>query len=97
MFCEGAITRMQMISKKDSWGGCGVWSVEWLPAACEQGALQQAGWPKFSGRVEDFSEFKDKWHKIFKTGHCNKALLRALWEHFLQFAIDGKNNSKSKV
>jgi predicted NUDIX family NTP pyrophosphohydrolase len=72
MFWEGTTSRMQKISKIDS---CAL--AVWLPVAYEQGVtLWEAGWPKFSGKVEDFPEFKIKWHKICKTGIGDMMLLR---------------------
>jgi hypothetical protein len=58
--------------------------MSWLPVAAQRGvATSEAGWPKFSGKVEDFPEFKKQWHKISKTGIGDRMLLRVLWEHCL--------------
>jgi hypothetical protein len=40
-------------------------------------------WPRFSGRVEDFKEFKRQWLKMNKTGIGDQDLLRGLWEFCL--------------
>jgi hypothetical protein len=45
-----------------------------------EAALRTARWPRFSGRVEDFEEFKTQWLKMDKTGIGDQDLLRGLWE-----------------
>jgi hypothetical protein len=76
---EGATMKMQKKRKTDNPA-----PVSWLPVAAQRGAATlEAGWPKFSGKVEDFPEFKKQWHKISKTGIGDKMLLRVLWEHCL--------------
>jgi hypothetical protein len=56
----------------------------WLTDASDsEAALWLAGWPRFSGRVEDFEEFKRQWLKMDKTGIGDQDLLRGLWEFCL--------------
>jgi hypothetical protein len=75
----GATLKIQKKSKTDNWAPVG-----WLPVAAQRGAASlEASWPKFSGKVEDFPEFKRQWHMICKTGIGDKMLLRVLWEHSL--------------
>jgi hypothetical protein len=45
-----------------------------------EAASRSAHWPRFSGRVEDFEEFKRQWLKMDKTGIGDQDLLRGLWE-----------------
>jgi hypothetical protein len=76
---EGATLKMRKKSKTDNLA-----LVSWLPIAAQRGATtSESGWPKFSGKVEDFPEFKKQWHNICKTGIGDKMLLRVLWEHSL--------------
>jgi hypothetical protein len=48
-----------------------------------EAASRSAHWPRFSGRVEDFEEFKRQWLKMDKTGIGFQDLLRGLWEFCL--------------
>jgi hypothetical protein len=41
----------------------------WLSDKSDSGAASWfAQWPRFSGRVEDYEEFKNQWLKMKKTG-----------------------------
>jgi hypothetical protein len=79
MLRKGTSLKMRKICKTDSQA-----AASWLPMAYESGGIpSQSGWPKFSSCVEDFPEFKDRWHKISKVGISDKMLLRILEEHSL--------------
>jgi hypothetical protein len=45
----------------------------WLSEESDsEAALWLVRWPRFSGRVEDFEEFKNQWLKMEKTGIGDK-------------------------
>jgi hypothetical protein len=56
----------------------------WLPDESDLGAASWlAQWQRFSGRVEDYEDFKNQWLKMKKTGIGDQKLLTGLWEHCL--------------
>jgi hypothetical protein len=72
--------------------------VSWLPVAAQRGVTTlEAGWPKFSGKVEDFPEFKKQWHKISKTRIGDRLLLRVIWEHCLPPNLSRRPDTFSEV
>jgi hypothetical protein len=72
--------------------------VSWIPVAAQRGAAtSEAGWPKFSGKAEDFPEFKKQWHKISKIGIGDRMLLRVLWEHCLPPNLSRRPDMYSEV
>jgi hypothetical protein len=64
----------------NSAGASAVWPTD---VSDSEAMPRSAHWPGFSGRVEDFKEFKRQWHKMDKTGIGDQDLLRSLWEFCL--------------
>jgi hypothetical protein len=75
---EGATTMAERNSDS-TWA-----AASWLPDESDSGAASWSiQWPRFSGRVEDYEEFKNQRLKMKKTGIGDQELLRGLWEHCL--------------